>query len=167
MGHVPHGWSRVVRRICAFLLAAALCGCGKPAHEHLADARRELADAAYPEAIAAADAGLRETPGAKILWGLELVKLEAHARAGQAEEAKGQLTKLVDLYPDRIPATQYSATAYQLQSAGQGAVAIEVLDMAMQHDPGNPVIERLIGASRSGDVDPAELEMLKTLGYIE
>ena len=82
-------------------------------------------------------------------------------------KTKGQLKKLVDLYPDRIPATQYSATAYQLQSAGQGAVAIEVLDMAMQHYPGNPVIERLIGASRSGDVDPAELEMLRTLGYIE
>jgi predicted Zn-dependent protease len=156
-----------MRRICALLLAAALCGCGKPAHEHLADARRELADAAYPEAIAAADAGLRETPGAETLWGLELVKLEAHARAGQGEEAKGQLAKLVDLYPDRIPATQYSATAYQLQSAGEGAVAIEVLDMGIRHYPGNPGIERLIGASQSGDVDPAELEMLRTLGYIE
>jgi tetratricopeptide (TPR) repeat protein len=156
-----------MRRICALLLAAALCGCGGSAHDHLADARRELADAAYPEAIAAAEAGLRESPGAETLWGLELVKLEAHARAGQGEEAKGQLAKLVDLYPDRIPATRYSATAYQLQSAGEGAVAIEVLDMGIRHYPGNPGIERLIGASQSGDVDPAELEMLRTLGYIE
>jgi hypothetical protein len=66
-----------------------------------------------------------------------------------------------------MPATQYSATADQLQSAEQGTAAIEVLDMGLQHYPGNPAIERLIGASQSGDVDPAELEMLKTLGYIE
>jgi len=156
-----------MRSICVFLLAAALCGCGKTADEHLADARRALADAAYPEAIAAADAGLRETPGAKTLWGLELLKLEAQARAGQGEAARDQLAKLVELYPDRIPVTQYSATAYQLQSAGQGAAAIEVLDMGAQRHPGNPAIERLIAASRSGDVAPAELEMLKTLGYIE
>jgi hypothetical protein len=156
-----------MRRICALLLAAALCGCGKPAYEHLADARRELAEAAYPEAIAAADAGLRETPGAETLWGLELVKLEAHARAGHGEEAKGQLARLADLHPDRVPATQYSATAYQLQSAGQRTAAIEVLDMGHQRYPGNLAIERLIGASESGDVEPAELEMLKTLGYIE
>jgi hypothetical protein len=156
-----------MRLLSAFLLAAALCGCGKTTHEYLADARQELADAAYPEAIAAADAGLRETPGAMTRWGLELVKLEAHARAGQGEETKGQLEKIVGLYPDRVPATQYSATADQLQSVGQGAVAIEVLDMGMQHYPANPTLERLIGASRSGDVDSAELEMLRTLGYIE
>jgi len=156
-----------MRLLSAFLLAAALCGCGNTAHEHLADARQDLADAAYPEAIAAADAGLRETPGAKARWGLELVKLEAHARAGQGEETKGQLEKLVGLFPDRVPATQYSATADQLRSVGQGAVAIEVLDMGVQHYPGNPTLERLIGASQSGDSDSAELEMLRTLGYIE
>ena len=156
-----------MRLLSAFLLAVALCGCEKTAHEYLVDARQELADAAYPEAIAAAAAGLRETPGVRTRWGLELVKLEAHARAGQGEETKGQLKNLVGLYPDRIPATQYSATADQLQSAGQGAVAIEVLDMGMQRYPGNPTLERLIGASRSVGSDSAELEMLRTLGYIE
>jgi hypothetical protein len=156
-----------MRLLSAFLLAAALCGCGNTAHEYLADARQDLADAAYPAAIAAADAGLRETPGAKARWGLELVKLEAHARAGQGEETKGQLEKLVGLFPDRVPATQYSATADQLRSVGQGAVAIEVLDMGVQHYPGNPTLERLIGASQSGEPDSAELEMLRTLGYIE
>ena len=161
------GWSQLMRRICAVLLAAALCGCGKTASEQLVDARRALADADYPEAVADADAGLRGTPGAKTLWGLELVKLEAQARAGRGEEAKSQLAKLADLYPDRIPATQYSATAYQLQSAGQGTAAIEVLDMGAQRYPDDPAIERLIEASRSGEVTPAELEALRTLGYIE
>jgi hypothetical protein len=144
-----------------------LCGCQKPAHEHLADARQGLAGAAYAEAIAAADAGLRGAPDPRTEWGLELVKLEAQARAGRGAEAKAQLEKLADRYPKRIPATEYSATAHQLRSADQRAAAIEVLDLGMQRFPGDPVIERMIGESATAGADSAELELLRTLGYIE
>jgi hypothetical protein len=156
-----------MRLFSTFLLVAAICGCGQTAHEYLVDARRELADADYPEAVSAADAGLRENPRATTQWGLELVKLEAQARAGQGEETKGQLEHLAGLYPDRMPATQYSATADQLKSAGQGAAAIEVHDMGIRRYPGNPTLERLIAASRSASSAPAELEMLRSLGYVE
>jgi hypothetical protein len=146
---------------------ACLCGCQKSAHEQLLDARQGLLDGAYAEAIADADAGLRGAPGERAAWGLELVKLEAHARAGHAAEAKAQLEKLAASFPRRVPATEYSATAHQLRSAGQGEAAIEVLDLGMQRFPGNPVIERMIGDSASAGADSAELELLRTLGYIE
>lgn len=153
----------------ALALISILCGCEKAPHEHLADARQHLAAAAYRDAIADAELGLRGGPSESTTWGLELVKLEALARAGMAEETKAQLEKLVRLYPDRIPASEYSATAHQLKSAGQGAAAIEVLDLGMKRHPDDPVIARMIGsaASGSGGPDSAELDMLRSLGYIE
>jgi hypothetical protein len=159
--------SPLARLACALLWPALLWACGSGDREALADARQELANAAYLDAVAAADTGLERTRDARTSWGLELVKLEAHARAGNSEQTKGQLAKLARLYPDRIPPTQYSATAGQLRSAGQGPAAIEVLDMGLKRHPGNPALERLIGEAGASDLDSAELEMLRSLGYID
>ena len=150
----------------AFTLIVAICGCERAPQEYLADARVDLADIVYDDAIVAAEAGLQANPDATTSWGLELVKLEAHARAGHAKEAKDQLQKLSDLHPNRVPASEFSATAYQLGSAGEGAAAIEVLDMGASIFPYDPVIGRMIEQSKTG-ADPAELEMLRSLGYVE
>ena len=57
---------------------------------------------------------------------------------------------------------------YKVVEGNEGAAAIEVLDMGLKRHPNDRVLERLIGAaSAPGDSDPAELEMLRTLGYIE
>jgi DNA-binding SARP family transcriptional activator len=138
-----------VKRLGAFALIFAICGCEKAPQEYLADARGDLADAVYDDAIAAAETGL-----------------QAHARAGHAQEAKDQLEKLANLHPNRVPASEYSATAYQLRSAGQGAAAIAVLDLGASVFPYDPVIARMIEQSKTGS-DPAELEMLRSLGYVE
>ena len=155
-----------MKLLATFALIVSICGCEKAPQEHLADARVDLADTVYDEAIAAAQAGLLANPDAATSWGLELVMLEAHARAGHAEEAKNQLGKLANLHPNRVPASEYSATAYQLRSAGQGSAAIEVLDMGASTFPYDPVIGRMIEQSKIGS-DPAELEMLRSLGYVE
>jgi hypothetical protein len=155
-----------VKRLGAFALIFAICGCEKAPQEYLADARGDLADAVYDDAIAAAETGLLANPDATTTWGLELVKLEAHARAGHAQEAKDQLEKLANLHPNRVPASEYSATAYQLKSAGQGAAAVAVLDLGASVFPYDPVIARMIEQSKTGS-DPAELEMLRSLGYVE
>lgn len=150
------------------MMVFALLGCQESAYDHLAEARQEFEDAAYLEAINSADAGLQAGPDERVAWGLELVKLDAYARGGYGEYTSQQLERLVALHPDRIPPSQYSATAHQLRSAGDGASAIVVLDMGLERYPGDPVIERLIAASSaSPSSDPAELDMLKTLGYIE
>jgi hypothetical protein len=144
-------------------------GCGASAEDHLRAARRGLADAAYADALSAAEAGLAAGPGEVTRWGLELVKLEAHARSGEGEAARRLIERLAAEHPDHLPVTQYAATAHQLRATGQGPAAIEVLDLAMRRFPGDPMIERLIAASASGapGVDSDELEMLRSLGYIE
>lgn len=158
--------ARFTKALGALALIASLCGCEKSPYEHLADARRELSDASYQEAIDAAEAGLQGEPRPVARWGLEVVKLEAQARAGLGEAAKAQLDRLAGLHPDRIQASEYFATAQQLRTAGQGPAAIEVLDMGATFFPYDPVIARMIQESSAGS-DPAELEMLRSLGYIE
>ena len=150
----------------ALVLIVSICGCERSAYDHLAQARHDLSDTAYDTSVASADAGLRRDPDEVTAWGLEIVKLEALARAGRAEETKAQLDKLASTHPNRIPASQYSATAQQLRTAGQGAAAIEVLDVGVKLFPYDPVIARMLGDSSAGS-DPAELEMLRSLGYVE
>jgi hypothetical protein len=134
----------------------------------LGEARRQLAAAAYDRAIAEADAGLSDSPDERTAWGLELVRLEAHARAGHGEQVVAELSSLSDRHPERVPATQFSAAADQLRAAGQGPASIQVLDLGLRRHPDDPVLARLIGASKSaGDVAPEELEMLRSLGYVQ
>jgi hypothetical protein len=160
-------WSRLMRVLCVLVVAALLCGCGKSSSEHLADARQAVSDAAYDDAIAAAEAGLQGSPNAATKWGLELVRLESYARSGLADQTAAHVEKLAGLYPDQMPPSQYAATAGQLKSAGEGPASIQVLDLAMKRYPGDPLIERLIGASKNSDAGSAELQMLRSLGYIE
>jgi hypothetical protein len=170
MAKIPQ-CARAVRKHAKLLLALALAlswtGCGKPGVEHLADARSELADGAYDDAISAARDGLAAGGEAATIWGLELVLLEAHARSGHGPQTKELLTRLGIDHPDRIPPTEYTATAHQLKTAGDGPTAIEVLDLGAKRYPDNPIIAKMIGDSASAGSDPAELEMLRSLGYIE
>ena len=163
---------------CAKLLVSlavitSLCGCEISRQDHLIEARVALADAAYDEALAAAEAGLsaaaagsQEALDDATSWGLELAKLEAQARAGHGEEAKAQLTEIARLHPNRVVASEYFATAQQLRQAGAGTAAIEVLDMGAILFPYEPVIGRMIEEASAGG-DPAELELLRSLGYVE
>lgn len=157
-----------MKLFCALLIVFALSGCTKSPSRHLGDARTAIADADYAEALSAASSGLAEAPDEKTTWGLELVVLEAHARAGEGEAAVAQLQKLTDLHPQRMPATQYSATASQLKSAGDGPSSIQALDMGMRRFPADDTLYQMIAASKkAADVDNAEFQMLKSLGYVE
>jgi hypothetical protein len=164
---------RYVKLLVSLAVITTLCGCGMSRQDHLAEARSALADAAYDEAIAAAEAGLlavdaedQDAVDDATSWGLELAKLEAHARAGHGDEARDQLKKLARLYPNRVAASEYFATAHQLRGAGAGTAAIEVLDMGAILFPYEPVIGRMI-AELGETGDPAELELLKALGYVD
>ncbi len=164
---------RCAKLLGSLAVMASLCGCEISRQDHLIEARAALADAAYDEALAAAEAGLRAAAAESqealddvTSWGLELAKLEAHARAGHGEEAKEQLADLARLHPNRVVASEYFATAQQLRGAGAGTAAIEVLDMGAILFPYEPVIGRMIEESGEGG-DPAELELLRSLGYVE
>lgn len=163
---------RVTRALLAAGIALAagsgLVACGSSPAAHLQDARQALADASYSDVVAAADAGLRADPDAKTAWALELAKLEALARSGRGDEAVALLQRLGAEHPDRVGPTQYCATSDQLRTAGAAPAAIQALDLGAKHHPDDAVIAKLIGDSVSGaDVNPAELEMLRSLGYVQ
>ncbi len=163
-GRTPRGSAKV---LAAIALVALLCACQKSGREQLEEARSSLAEASYDEALAAAEAGLQASPSEVDAWALELVKLESYARGGNGEGTKQQLEMLASSYPEQLSPTDYSSSAQQLQTAGEGPAAIEVLDLGMNRHPGDELIDRMLTDAVSADPSPEELEMLRSLGYIE
>jgi len=165
-GSGPHSL-RSAKLVVLVALVALACGCEKSSQGQLPAARSSLASASYADAVATAKAGLAGSPSKADAWGFELVVLEAYARGGDSENAKAQLVKLAGLYPAQLSANDYSGTAQQLQAAGQGPGAIEVLDLGKQRYPDDPMIDKMIADSVAAESSPEELEMLRSLGYIE
>src|SRR5262249_49416630 len=117
----------------------------------------------------AADAGLARSPDAVTSWGLEVVKLESLARSGQGEATLAQLQRLTGAWPDNMMADQFAATADQLRAAGQGAAAIQALDQGLKRFPQDPALLAQIEQAKKkagSEPDSAEVERLRTLGYI-
>jgi hypothetical protein len=141
--------------------------------DQLVEARAALADAAYEDAIAAAESGLLAAAAISqdaledaTSWGLKLANLEAHARAGLGEETKALLTELASLHPNRVAASDYFATASQLRGAGANAAADEILEIGKALFPFEPVIARMIEQSNAG-AGSDELALLEALGYVD
>ena len=152
----------------AVAIVLALAACGESARDALEKARKALAETHYPEAIAAADAGLARKPEAVTSWGLEIVKLEALARAGRGDETLAQLEKLTAGWPDNMLADQFAATADQLRAAGQGAAAIQALDQGLKRFPQDQALLAQIERAKKAPAPGSdELKMLETLGYID
>ena len=157
-----------MHRIGAIAAVLALVACGESARDSLDQARKELAQTRYSEAIAAADAGLARKPDAITSWGLEIVKAEALARSGKGPETLAQLEKLAAGWPDNLGANQYAASADQLRGAGQGAAAIEALDLGLKRFPDDPNLKAQIEqAKQASGPGSEELERLRSLGYLK
>ena len=148
-----------------WILLLALA-CGKSASDHLDAAREDLAKGQYDPAINDAGQGLQASPDDKTEWGLQNVILEANARAGKAAETKQKLEELATKHPDRITPSLYSGSAQQLKDAGKAGESIEILDAGHKRFPDDPTISKGIrDAMQQGD--PAALERLRSLGYIQ
>jgi hypothetical protein len=156
-----------MRLYCLLVITLALSACAETARESLDQSRQALAESRYADAIADADAGLADVTDEVTAWGLELVKLEALARDGQGDETLAQIEALASARPQNMPAAQYSATADQLKSAGQGVAAIQLLDLGLKRFPEDATLTALIEEAKAApDADSDELEMLRSLGYI-
>jgi hypothetical protein len=157
-----------MRLFCLLVIALTLCACSETARQSLDQARDALAESRYADAVEAADVGLARDADAMTAWGLELVKLEALAREGRGDDTVVQLEKLAGSRPNQVAASQYAATADQLRSVGQGGATIQVLDLGLKRFPEDAILLSLIEEAK---VAPAggsdELEMLRSLGYIE
>ena len=148
---------------CILLL---LLACGKSASDHLEAARAARDAGQFDPAIQDAEHGLQADPDDKTAWGLQLVLLESYARSGKAAETKQKLEQLAAEHPDRVNPSMYSGAAQQLKDAGKGAEQIEVLDAGIKRFPDDPTLKSEVEKSKQ-TTDPAALERLKSLGYIQ
>jgi hypothetical protein len=145
-----------------------LAACAESPRDSLADARQALAESRYEDAIASAEAGLAAGGDEVTTWGLELVRLEALARDGRGDAAVAQIEKLAGQRPEQMPPSQYSASADQLRSAEQGGAAIQVLDLGLKRFPEDATLLALIEEAKQAPAAGSdELEMLRSLGYVE
>ena len=144
------------------------CGGGESPRDTLASARQAVSEARYADALAGAEKGLASGADEVTAWGLELVKLEALARDGRGEATLAQLEKLATERPQNMSADQYAATADQLRASGSGAVAIQALDLGLQRFPEDTELQGQIDAAKAATAAGSdELEMLRSLGYVE
>ena len=157
-----------MRLFCLLAVALAVCACSQTARESLDQARQALAESRYTDAIASADLGLAGDADPVTAWGLELVRLEALARAGLGDETLAQLERLAESRPEHVTAGQYAATADQLRTAAEGGATIQVLDLGLKRFPEDPTLLDLIEQAKTAPAAGSdELEMLRSLGYIE
>jgi tetratricopeptide (TPR) repeat protein len=157
-----------MRLFCLLAIAWLALACAESARDQLADARQALAESKYAEAIAAADRGLEAEGDEVTAWGLELVRLEALARDGRGDETLALIERLTEQRPEQMSASQYSTSAEQLRAADQRVAAIQVLDRGLQRFPGDATLVALIEeAKQTPDAGSGELDMLRSLGYVE
>jgi len=157
-----------MRWFCLLIGAWVLAACAQTPRQALETGRQALAESRYDDAVSAADAGLAGEPDAVTTWGLELVKLEALARGGHGDETVAQLEKLAAARPEQMPAAQYSATADQLKSAGQGPASIRVLDLGLKRFPDDAMLVALMEEAKQAPAAGSdELQMLRSLGYVD
>jgi predicted Zn-dependent protease len=143
-----------------------LLGCGVGAEERLESAQKNLQSGQYDPAIDDAGQGLQASPDDRTAWGLELVILEASARSGKAAETAAKLEQLATKHPDRVTPSLFSGSAQQLEDAGKTAEAIEILDAGLKRFPDDPTLASEVEKAKQAG-DPAALERLKSLGYIQ
>ena len=150
----------------AFLLAcgASLADQEKEARAAL-DGRdfakaRSLAEAALAGSDAASDA-----PGA---WRIEQIRMEALANDKQGAELAATLERLAGKYPTQVTAALYRSMADKLKTAGDNSGAIDVLSAGDKRFPAehDAFVEAINALQQGGDLDPAEVERLKALGYL-
>ncbi len=155
---------RTLVLVAALTLAA--CG-GTSADQHLSNAEAALASSSWDDAVAAAAEGLATDGAAPATkWRLELARLEAQARGGDADGTKGNIERLAGEYAAQVKGPLYVTTANQLSEAGQAEGAILVLDAGAKRFPDSADIKQAIEQiAAAGNED--ENSMLRSLGYIE
>ena len=95
-------------------------------------------------------------------------RLEALARGKQAAEARETLERLATEYSGQANAALYLAIASYVRDAGDAGGAIDILVAGDERFPEESekfeaAIQEL---HQAGSMDPAEIERLKSLGYL-
>jgi predicted Zn-dependent protease len=155
-----------MRSLVVVAVLSLLAACGASPEQKLEQARGQLASGSYAEAEASAAAGLAAGAEGATAWRLELVALEAEARAKKTEAALARLERLAGAWAKQVGGSLFVQTAGQLREAGDSAGAIRVLDAGAKRFPEDADVKKAIAQAKVAGTD-AEREQLRSLGYIE
>ncbi len=117
------------------------------------------------DAALAQDAVKKDAPSA---WRLEQVKLDALAKTGKGADVLANLERLAGTNPKQVNAALYRALADKVKAAEDTTGAIDILAAGDKRFPADhATFQEAIDALKStGNLDPAEVERLKALGYL-
>ena len=151
--------------LAALLLATA---CAPSAEERVKGAQAALDAADYPRARSESESALQEpsvTKDARSVARLEVIRLQALARSGMGQEVAATLERLGN--NSIATASLYRDLADKLRAAKDTGGAIEVLAAGDKRFPAeHQSFVDAIDALKNADMDPAEVERLKALGYL-
>lgn len=147
-----------------------LIGCSPDSEQLKNEAQHALSVGDFSQAREISTRALAQVPESdkRLTWSLERIRLEALARDNQAAEVLESLERLAAEYPTQANAALYLAIASYLQEAGGAGGAIDILVAGDERFPEESEkfeaeIEEL---HEGGSMDPAEIERLKSLGYL-
>jgi len=159
-----------MRWIWMAMLLVVACGGGEPKAEESAGAAMSAGN--YGVAMDKASEGIEraKTQGDRaVVWRLEMIVMESMARSGQGALVVAELERLSQEYAKQVNAKLYLGLGSHAKAAGDTNGAIELWAAGDKKYPSESAqFKREIDALQAaGSLDPAELEKLKTLGYIQ
>jgi len=152
------------------LVLLSLAACQKSLADREQDARtaldkrdfamaQQMSEGALVDAISGKDAATA--------WRLEQIRLDALAHQKNGAEVATSLERLAGQYPAQVTPALYRALADRLKTAGDTSGAIDVLAAGDKRFPQeHEVFAKDIEALKQGNLDPAQVERLKALGYL-
>lgn len=146
-----------------------LIGCGADPEQLKNEAQHALSVGDFSQAREISTRALEQVPESekRLIWSLERIRLEALARENQAAGARETLERLATEYPEQANASLYLAIASYLQEAGDASGAIDILVAGDKRFPEeSEKFEAQIRELQAGGLDPAEIERLRSLGYL-
>jgi predicted Zn-dependent protease len=147
-----------------------LIGCGPDAEQLEEDAQQALSVGNFSQAREISTSALEQVPESekRLIWALERIRLEALAREDQAAEARETLERLATEYPSQANADLYLAIASYVRDAGDSGGAIDILVAGDKRFPeeSEKFKAQIQELHESGLVDPAEIERLRSIGYL-
>lgn len=149
---------------------AFLIGCGPDLEKMKDDAQHALSVGNFSQSREISTRALERLPESekRLAWSLERIRLEALAREGRAGEALETLERLAAEYPGQANASLHLAIASYVKDAGDSGGAIDILIAGDKRFPedSEEFEAQIQELHQAGSMDPAEIERLKSLGYL-
>jgi len=146
-----------------------LIGCAPDPEQMKIEAQQALSVGDFSQAREISTRALAQVPESekRLTWSLERIRLEALARDNQAAEAGETLERLAAEYPEQAGASLYLAIASYIKDAGDASGAIDILVAGDKRFPeDSEKFKAQIHQLQAGGLDPAEIERLRSLGYL-